>query len=76
MTRVTEDDGECSMRVSGTVTHSVHASIAAAAVCDALSRLVTPALAWNARISRADAIVELSNILGRQSQPCVFAKGT
>ena len=40
------------------MTHSVHAS-AAAAVCDALSRRVAPALDWNAPISRADAVVEL-----------------
>jgi hypothetical protein len=41
--RVTEADGQCCVCVSDTVTHSVHAS-AAAAVCDALSRHVAPAL--------------------------------
>ena len=59
VTCVTADDGQCSVRVSDTVVHSVHATIAAAAMCDALSRRKAPALDWNATVSRADAIVEL-----------------
>ena len=59
VTSVTVHDGACCVHISDTVAHYVHASNAAAAVCDALSRRVAPALDWAAAISRADALVEL-----------------
>jgi hypothetical protein len=53
------NDGHCCVYVSDTeVPHTVRASIAAAAVCNALSRRAAPALVWD-DISRARAIEEL-----------------
>ncbi len=62
VSHVTVVDGQCcNVTVSDKVVHAVavHASPAAAAVCDALSRREAPALDWN-NLSREDSIAELN----------------